>query len=70
MERRPTKKDLESECRRLEDDCDALLDLIEDLLEECATQGCSHSADIRERVDEWLEPGDADDDVVEVIPES
>lgn len=67
--RTKTKKQLESECEHLGDVCDCLLDLIEDILDECEAHGCIHSAAIHERVDEWLEPADADDDVIEVTPE-
>lgn len=56
--------------RELEEDCESLLDLLDDLLQECAAHGCLHSADLNRRVDEWLEPADgADEDVIEVIPE-
>lgn len=57
--------------RELEEDCEALLDLLEDVIHECATQGCLLSADLNQRVDEWLGPLEegGEEDVIEVIPE-
>lgn len=62
--RGPTKKELE-------DDCEALCDLLEDILDECAVQGCMLSAEINQRVDEWLgPPEDGVEDITEIFPES
>lgn len=61
--RGPTKKELE-------EDCEALLDLLEDILSECEEQGCMLSAALNERVEEWLGPVEtADDDAIDVTPE-
>lgn len=61
--RGPTKKELE-------EDCESLLDLIEDILDECEAQGCIFSAALNERIDEWMGPSEsAEEDVIDVIPE-
>jgi hypothetical protein len=69
MRTKASKKDLEEQCRLLGEECDDLIDLLQDILAECETHGCIHSAAITEAVDDWLEPEDGEDDVIEVTPE-
>lgn len=65
-----SKKQLETDCQHLQEDCECLIDLLDDVLAECDESGCLHSAAVIERVDEWLEPPEDEDDVIEVVPES